>query len=278
MPGIAWILKNPVITVFEDHVDEWIDIASDWIAKVVAKDLRLKPENIEGDLETIENEIKELADIAAGKISDMIPGPRNMAVAEGDLDFDEKNCLVIEISDFINELLIKLEHEALKKIYDMDWEEIEDEELFEGFIDEEEEKEEEDEFEMGKSVRTHLEDTLKNYIPSIFEEDIRDFVEGGSQLIVVSIKNDKVSDEEIPFIIKDKISDEIDKFVQEFGKLKSEYVNIIMGEYGTGIRTCRIIPVEEFINKIYKVTFERALGLLGKNPEVLSKDYFNEEF
>jgi len=277
MPGITWILKNPIITVFEDHVDEWIDITSDWIARVVAKDLRLKPENIEGDLETIENEIKELADIAAGKISDMIPGPRNMAVAEGDLDFDKKSCLVIEISDFIDELLRRLEYEALKKIYDKDWEEIEDEELLKDFMSENE-WEEEDEFEMGKSVRTHLEDTLKNYIPSIFEEDIRDFVENGSQLIVVGIKDDEVSDEEILFIIKDKISDEIDKFVQEFEKLKSEYVNIIRGEYGTGVRTCRIIPVEEFINKIYKVTFERALGLLGKNPEVLSRDYFNEEF
>jgi len=275
MPGIIWLLKNPILTVFESHVDEWIDITSDWIARVVAKDLRLRPENIEGNLKTIEEEVKEIVDIEVEKIDSRIIGPRNIAIAEGGLDFDEKNCLILEISVFIDELSKRLEYEALRKIYQGEWEEIEDEDLLEGFLDEDEE---EDELEMEKNARTSLEDTLKRYIPSVFEEDIRDFVEGLSQLIILEIKNGKTGDEEVPFIVKDKISDNIDNFIKEFEKLKSEYINIIRGEYGTGIRTCKIMPVEDFVNKIYKVTFEWALGLLGKNPEVLSRDYFNEEF
>jgi hypothetical protein len=274
MPGIIWLLRNPIITVFGEHVDEWVDITSDWIARVVAKDLRLTPENIGEDFEAIKSEIKELVDIEIEKIDSMIKGPRYMAVAEGSLDFDVKQCIVTDISMFIDELLGRLEYEALEKIRQMDWRKIRDEDIFKNLA----EDVEEDEFEMEESEVTHLEDTLKGYILSIFEEDVRDFVEGKAHLIVLEIKDKKVSDEEIPFFIKDSISEDINKFVYEFEKLKSRYINIIRGEFSIGLKTCKIMPVEEFINKIYRVTFEQTLGLLGKNPEALSKDYFNEEF
>jgi hypothetical protein len=272
MSGI-WPLKHPVITVFEGDVADWIDITSDWIAREVVKKLKLEPENIGKNLGTVKDEIEKFVDPEIERIDNMIRGSY-MIVAEGGLDFDVKQCTVTKASSFIDILYQDLFHEVLDRVRLMDWRRIEEVELSENLV--------EGESEVEEGAGTRFEGTLENYIFSVFETDVRYFVEEKphSLIFVVKyyIKHYKISDEEIPFYIKDGISEALREIVYELEKLGSRYINVVEGGLEIGQKTCRIMPIGEFINKIYKATFEQTLGLLGKNPEALSKDYFKEEF
>jgi hypothetical protein len=272
--SIIGSLRDPMITVFEDYVHYWISSTAEELAISRIKKYKLNPQNFDKLFPNVKSDIKHSAGLKAELLSEKIPGVRYMVVAEGELDFEQKVCRIVYISSFVDDVLRILEEEAIDLVHYL----VKESELSaENFEDSS--SEETDEDESVEDDRVYLERLLHKYIPSIFEEDIIDFVNGASYFAVREAKENSTSEDEIPYIIKDKISEDIQECVDEIGNLSSEYINIIQGEYTTyGKRVCKIIPVEDFIDKLYKATFDEALIRAGKNLDIKPAQFYTKEF
>jgi hypothetical protein len=268
--SIIWFLRHPVITVLDYYVELWIYGTAEKIAKEIIKKHKLNPQNIDSQPLSIKSSINYAAESEAEKLGEKIPGERFMVVAEGDLDFDQKTCEIVDISDFTDEVLRFLIYESLDSVHHLVKEnEVSVESL-------------ENPGENGSSWeedRVYLEHILHNYIPTIFEEDILNFVDGLSYFVAKQIKDSSIGEDEIPYIIKDEISRDIYECVTEIENLSSEYINIVKGDFTTyGVRTCKIMPVEDFINKLYKITFDVSSIRAKESLGVEAKPFFDEEF
>jgi hypothetical protein len=267
--NISWLMKDYIITVFDKHVSQWIDETAEWIAREIVVEYKFDSGSVNNRMSFIKRQIEDTAEIEVEKIGYKIIGRDNIAIAEGDFGLGEKSCIVIDISVFIDNVLQKLKNKAFAKMIKMIEEgrvTIESEEYSDEW------ESDEDEFEVEEDLETSLEGTLESYILTIFEKDFRNFITETSEMIAEEIQKSGVSEKDIPYFIKDKISEDIDKFVEEVEGLRVMYVNIVKGRYGRGRRTCKIMPVEEFIDRIYQSTFKQTLSILGGN----SGDLFME--
>jgi hypothetical protein len=267
--NISWLMKDYIITVFDKHVSQWIDEAAEWIAREIVIEYKFDSGSINNRISFIKRQIEDTAEIEVEKIGYKIIGRDNIVIAEGDFGLGEKSCIVIDISVFIDNVLQKLKNKAFAKMIKM----IEEGRVIvesEEYSDEWES--DEDEFEVEEGLETSLEGTLESYILTIFEKDFRNFIIETSEIIAEEIQKSGISEEDIPYFIKDKVSEDIGKFVEEIEGLKVRYVNIVRGRYGRGRRTCKIIPVEEFIDRIYQSVFKQTLSILGGNSEDLFRE------
>jgi hypothetical protein len=270
-------LRLPVLSVFENHIEEWVDVVSDWIAQLVAKELRLDFENIESLSEKIDERIKELVDNESGRIFDKFTLKTYAVIVEGDLTLGKKNCEVGFFLSLFNAIYRKLYLTSREKVYNGEWEIMEEEEkgpTNKNWWEVDDEDEDDDE----GSFKTPFEETLRNYIPSVLENDVKDFILALSQIVAMAIKENDVSEEEIPFFIKEEISDDISEIVEILEELGSKYINVIKGDFTTGIKPCRIMRVDEFVDKLYQHTFKQTLNFLDENSKIFSKDYFDDDF
>jgi hypothetical protein len=282
MSSLARNLRLPTVTIFEDHISEWVEVVSSWIAQLVAKELKLSYDNIDDLSEEIASRIEELVAQEIDRIYDGFRYHLHVVVAEGDLTPGKKRCTVMDFLKFMDILFRKLYDESRIKVYEGEWEVVEEEDSEKAGLTKSWEKvseeEELEDWEEG-SFKTRFEETLISYVPAIFEEDIQEFVVVLSRVIVRGIIEKRVSEEDIPFYIKDEVSEKIYEIVEILEKLGSKYLNVIEGKFDTGTLNCRIVSVDEFIERLYRSTFRYTTYILDAWPSAPLHDYFDmEEF
>jgi hypothetical protein len=244
----------------------------------VAKELKLRPEdevNIykSGLHEKINERIGELADDECWRVLKKIRLKTYVVIVEGDLTLGVKNCEIDTYIDFSEMLHRWLVYKSHRRLDEGDWEIVEYDNSPKSWeeVDDEDEFDEEDE----GSFKTRFEETLRDYIPSIFEEDVQEFILAVSRIAVRETVDRGASEEEIPYYVKDAISDEMFDIINALEKLGSKYINIIKGKLDIGTNTCRIVRADEFFEKLYRATYNRALYLLDYGPAAAFDNYFD---
>lgn len=243
---------------------------------MIAKELELRPEDAanvyKSDLrDKVNDKIKEFASRELDIVFKKVRLKTHVVVVEGDLTLGEKNCEVIYFMKFVHMLQQALFYRSYKKLGEGDWEIVEYDTSLKSWeeVDEEDEFDDEDE----GSFKTRFEETLINYIPSVLEEDIEEFVLALSRIAVRKIRERGASEEEIPYHVKDVISDEMFEIIDAFEKLGGKYINIVKGKFDVGANTCRVVRADEFFERLYRATYNRALYLLDYGPAAAFDDY-----
>ncbi len=249
--SILWMLRHPVITIFEQDMEEWLRATADKVS------FRIYKENAEKSLKYLDRRfdeenyaLEEIAEEAAEreieKIDEKIIGYRHVVLVEGKFGTGERQGSLEDISDIIDSLWKGLTIEIWNALREGIWTRGEIERI-------------------DKQGKTNFERTLSNYIPSIFEDDLSDWEEEFPNYIVYRVTRGELSWGSPERMIKEEIRNKIDRIAEELENLNSRYVNIVEGEYSLHkTATCQIITVTEFIDRLYKTAYDRSLEILAE--------------
>jgi hypothetical protein len=252
--------------VFEKDLQEWIESVAWHIAKEISeieeyreKYLREMEEEKYKDQSKYVNDqnrkkevfklIYELAYKIAKDLEDKYMKSKFLLVVQGEFKIGEKMpCFVMEFS----------------RIYDFGWEvapkirskasEILSQHLPQGR-----------EIEIPKSLMNpNLENTLDPPIPAIFKPALEDWIIWIPRAIVRKISEGEVY-ENTEQTMRELLSFEIEKILDELAKLGSQYVAVTSCEYfGYCKGECWIMTIKEFIDKLYKSAYLNTLKALNK--------------
>jgi hypothetical protein len=271
----------PIVTILEAQLDEWIaqnvnELAED-IVKRTGQELR-NIERIRSIRYRVEEEVDRIARYMVKDLDRKIVSRKYVALAEGDLvEDEEKYCVIVELPDLLESVAETIYEMALDKIYSRNWVE-----------------------ETAKTVKkkkiklepvyspwgelTDLERNLLGCIPVIYEDEIRDFIEGLSEELAQTVtRGEGVDEYDAYYEIRDAVRENIDEIDKELDKWGSDYVNIVRGSFSTRERTtCKIISVSNFYRRLDRIIINRALKLAGLanerfNYEPIAENYFDEE-
>jgi hypothetical protein len=242
--GTFWAIEHPVITVFRRDIHKWVEIVANKVSFKLYKD------NMERVRKYVENDnykpLKRMAEKAAevevSRINDKIIGERYIVLVEGGFGTGERYCSVEYISNVIDSLWSELTVEILRALTDSIWTEEE----------------------ISKQGETIFEYTLRNYIPAIFKNDLSEWEEDVPNYIVYKILRGELNWDSPEQMIREEVSDRIDRIAEKLTDLNIKYINLV-GDVHPMRRTatCQIVPIEEFVDRLYKMAYNKSLEILA---------------
>jgi len=245
--GTLWMIKHPVITVFRQDMHKWVEIVANRVSFKLYKD------NIERVYKYIENDnykpLKRMAEKAAemevSRIKDKIDeivGDKYIVLAEGSFGTGERYCSVEYVSDVIDSLWNELTVEILRALADGVWTKKE----------------------ISNQGETRFEYTLRNYIPAIFKNDLSEWEEDAPNYIVYRILKGELNWDSPEQMIREEVSNRIDRIVEELTDLNIKYINLV-GDVHPMHRTatCQIVSIAEFVDRLYKIAYSKSLEILA---------------
>jgi hypothetical protein len=232
-----------------------------------------------------ERVVRKLADNLVKRLKDKIASERYVVLAKGKLvEGEEKHFVTLEVPQFLEFLSKEISDQALAKLGIKSrqvedyawWGERKRETVKKG------EKDEFDElFEPSSEELDAFEESLESPILTVYEEDIRDFVEGIGET-AAELDQGGMSDYEVYRDIVDLVRERVDRIEEDITRWGSRYINVIKGNSNTRQGICKIFDIIDFRQKLFKISEKRALELAGVTDEEfyepISENYFDEEF
>ncbi len=291
-------ISYPTIkTIFEDYVDEWIEKKSSEIAEEVA---RRAGKDIGESRSARHWEVNRLVKEAMEDFEDAIESEGYVVLAEGGLvTNEEKRFEIWELPAFLETVAKKVYIKAIKKLSDREW--------VEGTARRGEKPETESDYLFWEDVDIP-ERHLGISAPVVYEDEVRDYIEGLAQLAVkrateseettddsdiygdeeMTDDSDIYEDEEtmddfdtprrkripsesdIYYGIVDAVREAIDELERE---LRYTIVSVLRGNRNTKRGICKIFDHNDFLSRLYRTAFRMALKLAGLTDEKYREFY-----
>jgi hypothetical protein len=290
-------LYHVIITVLEDDVEGWIYRKSGEVArKVEAReeigrlvDLwreKFTPGGLSSRRPSVNEEVvRKFTDSIVRRLEDKIISKKYIVLAKGKLvEGEEKRFITLEVPQFLEFVTNEIYDQALAKLgFKMrDTEDYGDYEDYDWWRRGTVKKGEKEEFFEYPSMGLNaFERSLESPILTVYEEDIRDFVEGIAER-VANWNREGADDYDIYYDTVDEVRENVDRVREDIERWGSHYVNVIKGSSSTKEGICKIFYIDDFCEKLSSVSKRWALKLAGITDEEfyepISDNYFDEEF
>jgi hypothetical protein len=243
------LLEDPPITIFERDYQEWLD----WTAFSILKKIRKIKRH--WDYYVLHANHHEVSDFVGDIVRDVVDDFRHkfptynrlIVIVDGSFGIGKRLCTIENFSRYIvGNTRSKLKRTVVRMLYKYA------------------RKETNIELSRELPAKLNLEYTLEQPIPVIFEYTLIDWTKTFPEHITEKVFQDERTMETPKQIIKDLISDEVEKILEQLVKLGSRYVNVVFEEHPyLGEKTyCQIITVEGFVDKLYKTAYNNTLEFL----------------
>jgi hypothetical protein len=230
---------KPIITIFKGDVEEWVDIVAKELAEAIYE--RNKDWKYYDDLKS---DVIKLTNGVIRSIEDKIGKLWWIRYVEGRFGFGEREFTSITPSTLIRELRGELQDRTFNYL-------LEGVKTGKGI--EKPEKSSED---------TDFEYTLNWPIPSVPITVLKGWNYLFSREMVKKLNKLGLEGKAAESKAREIITYQVDKTVVELEKKGSDYVNIIKVKEND--ETCELIPVLDFIGRIYKAGYNKTMELFNK--------------